>query len=290
MTDDDDVSDDDDIGPADDDDSDMDPPDDDDDSVFVDPCSQDWSTPLVVVEGYDVVCIEPGEFTMGSPIGEAGRDADEVEHTVQLTQTIVVLTTEVGQGLFELVTTRLQPDCSAGCGPMLPSHGFNWLEVVGFCNALSLQEGLQPVYLISAYGVAWDQTADGYRLLTEAEWEYVARPAAGAGPYSGSATLGDVGWCGDTATHELGGLADNGWGLLDMSGNVSEWVWDWYDAYPTTGTSVDPIGPATGTTRVARGGAYDDAAPACRVADRDSGDPAVAVVGRGFRIARTVGP
>jgi len=280
--------DDDDVSDDDDDSSDSDP-DDDDDSSAPPPCTLDWSTPLLTAEGYDVVCVEPGSFTMGSPTDEADRDLDEVEHPVELTNWIVVTTTEVGQALYELVSTRPQDDCSLGCDPDLPAHGISWLVAVGFCNSLSSQEGLQAAYSITPGSVTWDPTADGYRLLTEAEWEYIARPGTGAGPYSGSATLSSVGWCDDTVVHELGTLADNGWGVFDMSGNVSEWVWDRYDAYPDPALlSVDPTGPTTGATRVAGGGYYDDGAPGCGVADRDSGDPEIGVAGRGFRLARTV--
>ena len=109
--------------------------------------------------------------------------------------------------------------------------------------------------------------------------------------YSGSSTLADVAWCNGPADPyvgtDVGSLAPNAWGFYDMSGNVSEWVWDIYEAYPTAEVT-DPTGAAFGSERVARGGNYAQNAPDCRVANRTSSLPWSTYWNRGFRIARTL--
>ncbi len=289
-------ADDDDVAPDDDDtldDDDSGAPDDDDigddDDIDPDPCSEDWTTPLLAAFDYEMVCLDPGTFTMGSPTSEEGRDTDELEHTVELTGHLAVGATEVTNEFFEHVTGRAPSDCEVGCDPGHPVQLVTWVEAVGFCNLLSSLEDLDPVYTVDD-AVTWDPSADGYRLLTEAEWEHAAR-AGGAGPYAGSAQLEEVAVCVEVSAAIAGSRAPNAWGLFDMSGNVSEWVWDRYGFYPLTGPEapdVDPDGPAEGTTRVHRGGSWRGPVAACRVADREHSEPDSLDNSVGFRIARTV--
>jgi formylglycine-generating enzyme required for sulfatase activity len=142
---------------------------------------------------------------------------------------------------------------------------------------------------------------DGYRLPTESEWEYAARAGTTTAFYDGAITVsGDVcfpldpnldkiGWyCGNdnTSTKAVGGKRPNAWGLYDMSGNVFEWVWDWYGEYPSAAT--DPEGPATGLDRLFRGGSWFGVAPVCRSALREAFQPYNRIDYLGFRLARTL--
>jgi len=151
-----------------------------------------------------------------------------------------------------------------------PVENVTWYDAVEFCNKLSSQEGLTQVYTItgrnpsSGYPITsatvtanWD--ANGYRLPTEAEWEYACR-AGTTTAYNTGDTITDItGWYtvnSQSRTHEVGKKPPNAWGLYDMHGNVWEWCWDWYGSY-SSGAQTDPRGPGSGGSRVLRGGSWD---------------------------------
>ena len=291
--DDDDVApDDDDVAPDDDDsaasdDDDVAP---DDDDATLDPCDEGWDAPVLDSFGQTLQCLPPGTFIMGSATDETGRDTDELEHTVQLTGHLLVGTWEVTADLYEEVTGLAPADCDTGCDPDQPVQMVTWAEAADFCNQLSVLEGLSTAYDLSADSPTWTPDRHGYRLLTEAEWEYAARAGEQA-PFAGSDDVNDVAVCFTGGSAAAGTLAPNAFGLFDMSGNVSEWVWDRYGFYPLTGPDdpdVDPDGPAEGDTRVFRGGSWRGPAAACRVADRDHAADDAPDNSIGFRIARTV--
>ncbi|MGW7411039.1 formylglycine-generating enzyme family protein [Streptomyces sp. NPDC054863] len=156
----------------------------------------------------------------------------------------------------------------------LPVEGVSWWDAVRFCNALSSSEGLPAAYRISAESVEWDRSADGYRLPTEAEWEYACR-AGTDGPRYGP--LDEIAWHrgnSDGLPHEVGGLRPNSWGLHDLLGNVWEWCWDMYDA------------EVYGTYRVLRGGGWFDERWSCRASVRRRSHPTLLLDDVGFRVAR----
>ena len=129
---------------------------------------------------------------------------------------------------------------------------------------------------------------EGYRLPTEAEWEYAARGGESY-TYSGSETAGDVAWTSENSggtTHPVAGKAANAFGLYDMSGNVSEWNNDWYDAY-ASGAAVDPVGAASGPYRVLRGGSWFYTAGIARAAYRGRFNPGYRFDYLGLRLSRT---
>lgn len=237
-----------------------------------------------------LVLVQKGSFMMGSPTSESGRGTDEVQHMVTLTKDFWMAESEVTQKQYR---NLMGASPSGFMGDDLPVEKVSWLEAVDYCNALSVKEGLTPCYQVSGTTVGWADglACTGYRLPTEAEWEYAASPATGARTvYAGSDLPDGVAWYSGnagTTTHAVKTKTANGRGLYDLSGNVSEWVWDWYQSSYETLPSTDPIGPNTGTYRVIRGGAWYVTAAGSRVAGRDNSTPSFRVSYLGFRIVRS---
>ncbi len=170
-------------------------------------------------------------------------------------------------------------------------ENISWDDVVSFCNKLSKLEGLQPAYTLSGGSVTYNRGANGYRMPTEAEWEYAARAGTDL-LYAGSNTIGDVAWYSgnsSSTTHPVASKGANAWGLYDMSGNVWEWVHDWYDsAYYSSSPGSDPTGPTSGADRVGRGGGWDVTAGSARVANRAWFTPGGRNAYLGVRLVRTI--
>ena len=161
----------------------------------------------------------------------------------------------------------------------------------------SKHEGLTPAYAVNGTSVTGDRGADGYRLPTEAEWEYPCRAGTMTAFHNGpiidvgcdGPNLDAIGWyCGNASskTQEVAQEFRSARGLYDMSGNVFEWCWDWFEAYPT-GPVTDPVGGASGTFRVTRGGSWYEEALCCRSAWRRGYVPFFRVHILGLRPART---
>ncbi|MDR2484037.1 MAG: formylglycine-generating enzyme family protein [Treponema sp.] len=164
---------------------------------------------------------------------------------------------EVTQAEY-LEVTGADPSYFSGGG--LPVETVDWYDAVAYCNARSLREGLTPAYRVNRAGVEWDRGANGYRLPTEAEWEYACR-AGTITPFNTGNTItadqANYSASGVRAPVAAGSFAPNGWGLYDMHGNLAEWCWNRYHGTPAAG--LDPTGPDTNTTyRVIRGGSWRD--------------------------------
>jgi formylglycine-generating enzyme required for sulfatase activity len=174
----------------------------------------------------------------------------------------------------------------------------SWYDAVQYCNWLSGQEGLTPAYTISGTNVTWNRSANGYRLPTEAEWEYACR-AGTAGPFStgSNITTSQANYEGNypynnnakgtyrQKTTDVGSFAPNAWGLHDMHGNVWEWCWDWYGSY-SSGAQTDPAGASSGSFRMLRGGSWFVSAENVRSAGRNYDNPGIWGRGIGFRLVR----
>ncbi len=193
-------------------------------------------------------------------------------------------------------------DAHSGKEANHPVIQVTWYDAVKWCNARSQREGRIPAYYAdaaltevytsgeSAPYVRW---TDGYRLPTEAEWEKAARGGLEGAffPWGDTISYEQANFCLNPAyaegsmpyTSPVGSFGPNGFGLYDIAGNVSEWCWDWYGAY-SAGAQVDPVGPASGSVRVVRGGDWMHCAEECRVAHRStSRDPSWADQWTGFR-------
>jgi len=270
-------------------------------------------TPGKIDIAVEMIQIPGGSFEMGNPDTSIGRDDERPVHTVTLSS-FYMGKYEVTQNQWTAVmgnNPSYFPD-SPATGEVQgkrPVDCLSWYDTLVFCNKLSMMEGLSPAYRISGstdpadWGTvpdsenkaAWDAVdivagSNGYRLPTEAQWEYAARGgnwSPGNYTYSGSNTIGDVAWYRDNSgdkTHEVGKKAPNGLGLYDMTGNVLEWCWDWYDEdYYSSSPANDPMGAAAGSYRVVRGGSwrYDAYSASHRSYDDTSGSRS-----SGFRLVR----
>ncbi len=228
-------------------------------------------------------------------MGSDNGDNDERPvHTVTLTRDFYMSKYETTQAQYVAVTAN--PSRFTGDNNR-PVEEVSWFDAIRFANALSASEGLNPCYdndgnvLGGAGGNPYQ--CEGYRLPTEAEWEYAARAGTTTDYYFGDDTgqLGDHAWhinnSGST-THPVGQKQPNAWGLYDMHGNVWEWVYDWYgSSYYSGSPSTNPPGPQAGSTRVGHGGGWDTTAPFQRSANRFTGTPGVRNPYLGFRLVRT---
>jgi formylglycine-generating enzyme required for sulfatase activity len=241
-----------------------------------------------------------GVFRMGSPEGEAGRYGDEDPvHDVEISA-FAMCETEVTQGQWEAVMGHDPSDCASGCGPERPVHDVSWFDAVRYLNALTRRENQAPgegehlteCYVIDGATVTWKDGCTGYRLPTEAEWEYAIRAGIETA-YSFGDDAGQLeahAWYQVNAggeAHAVGTRRANPWGLRDLHGNVREWVWDAYSSYENA-SQADPRGVETGITRVMRGGSVVDGARQARSAFRDWSEPEVRRGFLGLRCARSL--
>ncbi|MCL1864829.1 MAG: formylglycine-generating enzyme family protein [Spirochaetes bacterium] len=270
----------------------------------------------------EMVYIKAGTFMMGSLVTEPGRYDDETQHQVILTNGFYMSKFQVTQKLWKQVMW-INP--SKFKGDNLPVENVSWYDAIVFCNKLSIKEGFKPVYSISEninpdeWGPtpvdklkAWDDVvmingANGYRLPTEAEWEYACRAGTASAFNWGTDNI-TADQANFNAYYPIGsselynnsmpgkykgktiqvGTFKPAWGLYDMHGNVYEWCWDWYGAdYYSAGPSSDPNGPASGDFRIMRGGSWFSNGQYLRSAYRNYSAPSNKTGYIGFRVARS---
>lgn len=253
----------------------------------------------------DLILINGGTYLMGSPETEMQRETDEVQHEVTVGD-FYIGRYEVTQKEYEDVMGENPSNFE---GENLPVENVTWYEAIEYCNKLSEKEGLTPVYTIDGENVSWDRSANGYRLPTEAEWEYAAR-AGTTTPFNTENSISDeeANYYGHypygieenyftqenletepgeyrQTTVEVNSFSPNKWGLYNIHGNVAEWCFDYYGAYDLENTD-NPSGPTTGTLRVNRGGGWNDYAKHLRCAYRASTTPDQKMSNIGFRVVR----
>ncbi|MCL2834508.1 MAG: SUMF1/EgtB/PvdO family nonheme iron enzyme [Treponema sp.] len=281
----------------------------------------------------DLVKINGGVFVMGSPSNEQERYDDEgPQHNVTISS-FNISKYEITVGQFRQFATasgyKTEAEINGGGfewngsdwqrnpartwktpgytqGDNHPVVFISWNDAIQFCNWLSKQENLTPAYTINGSNVTWNRNTSGYRLPTEAEWEYSCRAGTLTRFWSGNDELSMAGkaniadlsvkdlypdWDvvnirdGFVETSPIGSFSANPWGLYDMHGNVWEWCWDWYGNY-ITDAQIDPTGPSSGTNRVYRGGSWGDNAQAVRSAYRGNYNPSFQSFDLGFRVVR----
>lgn len=245
------------------------------------------------------VYVPAGTFAMGSPMGEPGRDTSEVRHTVTLSRGFFISKYEVTQQRWYEVMGGTPSSLQ------LPMTYVSWDAAVQYCNALSVLEGLTPAYTVGAgtNNVTWNRSADGYRLPTEAEWEYACRAGSSMAFHNDTNCLSsdtEANYRGNTlqltgcalgvfrnARLVVGSFPANAWGLHDMHGNVLEWVWDTYRSDYQNLSAVDPVCDLGSTGyRIFRGGRWNIDARYCRSAYRYFYYPGDSVANFGFRPVR----
>ncbi len=253
-----------------------------------------------VLAEYDMVLVEGSKFSMGDT-NSVGRSDEKPIHEVEL-NSFLISKIQVTQKIWNLAT---ESNPSNFHGFDLPVEHISWYECIEFCNNLSLLAGFTPCYTIDKNNpdpnnvnkndsMKWTVTcnweADGYRLPTEAEWEFAAKGGLNSNFYnfSGSDNEYDVAWHKDNSgykTQNVGQKKPNELGLYDMSGNVWEWCWDWYDAYSSE-PQANPKGAENGSYRVLRGGSWADSRNYERVAGRGKENATGKYTSIGVRIVR----
>jgi formylglycine-generating enzyme required for sulfatase activity len=264
----------------------------------------EWGGPVLV-------SLPAGRFVMGSPAGE-GRFGWEAQHEVVLSRGFLLGEAPVTEAEYEAVVVanpylfkftgpqRLQFVCrgrrmvvASPCQFRFterdrPVGWGSWFDAVSFCNALSRRAGLEEAYVVDGEEVTWKGlSCPGFRLPTEAEWEYACRAGTAEARYG---DLNAVAWYSNSSrshTYPVRQNQPNAWGLYDTLGNEWEWCWDWYGYYPE-GVVTDPVGPGSGSDRVARGGSWGYGADYARAACRNSRNPAHINDELGFRLARSL--
>ncbi|MEL6256310.1 MAG: SUMF1/EgtB/PvdO family nonheme iron enzyme [Bacteroidota bacterium] len=243
--------------------------------------------------GDNMVIIPGGSFKMGNEFENGKSDAKPI-HTVKL-DSFYLSTFEVTFEEYDLYVNETggqKPNDEGWGRAKRPAIYISWLDAIMYCNWLSQQKGYKPVYKINSKSVLANWSADGFRLPTEAEWEFAARGGKGF-KYSGSNNPDQVCWNKQNSkgrTHPVGQKEPNGFGLFDMSGNVREWCWDWYAIYYLKKPNFNPKGFNGGYFRVLRGGSWAQNVQDCQIALRNNYLPPAQVSDLGFRLARTYLP
>ena len=274
-------------------------------------------TVMVKEELVQMAWIPAGTFLMGSPSSEKGRwSSESPQHQVTLSGFYIgvyQITQEQYQAVMGTNPSSFSSNPAVGeVQARRPLENISWYDILVFANKLSIMEGLTPAYIIggsatpddwgpvpTSNNLTWNAVqiaagSTGYRLPTEAQWEYACRAGTttafnnGTDDWENQAAIDALGWFGfnsGSMTREVGKKTANAWGLYDMHGNVLEWCWDRYGIYHNE-AQTDPTGPSFGANRVIRGGVWFFSARVARSARRNSVNPSNRANNLGFRLVR----
>jgi formylglycine-generating enzyme required for sulfatase activity len=232
----------------------------------------------------DMVLIPGGTFTMGSSESDSDfLDWEGPRHEVTLNAFYMGKYT-VTQKEYE---TIMGNNPSQSQVPAMPVESISWYNALEYCNARSKRERLKPVYAINGDSVLWETGANGYRLPTEAEWEYACRAGTNTRYNTGDTISPAQARFHAETPVEAGSFPPNAWGLYDMHGNVYEWCWDRYGDYSAE-PEINPLGPEFGSRRIIRGGSAASDARHLRSSERGRVEPGVRNINLGFRVIRNV--
>jgi formylglycine-generating enzyme required for sulfatase activity len=247
------------------------------------PASMQPAAPPVRPAPANMVYIRGGTFQMGSLVSEAGRGSDETQRQVTV-GSFYMGKYEVSQKEWVEI---MGSNPSYFKGDNLPVENISWYDAVEYCNRLSVKEGFVPAYHGSGDNITCDFKATGYRLPTEAEWEYACRAGTTTSFNTGNNISANTANYGRDRgkTTAMESFAANVWGLYDMHGNVWEWCWDWYGSYSSR-SQTNPVGASSGSYRVLRGGVWDGTTQNARSANRSYHPPASRYYNLGFRLLR----
>lgn len=244
----------------------------------------------------NIAFVKGGKFSMGNQFGEGGSNELPVHGVI--VNSFIIGKHEVSFEEYDLYVKEkgvYSPNDQNWEREKRPVINISWLDAVKYCNWLSDQKDYTKVYTINGNIVSAKESANGYRLPTEAEWEYAAKGGNKNKDYkyAGSNKVGEVAWYyynSDSKTQPIGSKEKgNELGLMDMSGNVWEWCWDWYGSdYYDSSPNSNPLGPDQGSFRVLRGGSWYGSAGYCRVSSRFYGSPGSRGYDVGFRLARSL--
>ena len=267
--------------------------------IFTISCEKDPTGPSVdthEIQGITFAKIPRGSFYMGDIQNYGLYSQEKPVHFVSLPSFLM--------SIYEITQEQYQSVMDSNpayfkFGDNYPVESVSWYDAMNFCNKLSDMAGFERCYNDTTYLFSCDFSKNGFRLPTEAEWEYACRVGTETEYYTGN-DLGSDGWTStdldvagwydgnsDNKTHSVGQKVPNAWGLYDMHGNVWEWCNDWYDSkYYSLSPSYDPTGPSSVSNRVLRGGGWNNSTTYCRSASRFGDNPALKLNILGFRVVR----